>query len=54
MGRKKELKINFKCESCDYIPEPDKEQSNENWSVISTICPKCNGKIKINYENSIL
>lgn len=53
MGRKrKEIKINFKCESCGYIPESDKEKSNENWNVISLICPKCKGKIKIDYENS--
>lgn len=53
MGRKKkEFKIEFKCENCGYVPEPDKKQNNENWNIISTICPKCNGRVKIDFENS--
>jgi NAD-dependent SIR2 family protein deacetylase len=33
------------CEKCGQSPKSDKKDSNENWSVYPTVCPKCGGKI---------
>lgn len=37
--------IVMKCENCGYLPEPKKEESNENWDYYDTTCPKCGGNI---------
>lgn len=50
MARKPKIEFDFKCENCGYIPEPDKEKSNENWNVIMMICPECNGRVKMNIK----
>jgi predicted RNA-binding Zn-ribbon protein involved in translation (DUF1610 family) len=47
MVRKKKELFNFECEKCGYVPEPDKEKSNENWNVVMLTCPKCGGRIQM-------
>ena len=41
------LIIGVKCEKCGYVPAPDVEQSNKNWKVYDTICPKCGGRMSL-------
>lgn len=45
MARKPKIQFEFKCVDCGYMPEPDKEKSNENWNVINCTCPKCGGRV---------
>jgi DNA-directed RNA polymerase subunit RPC12/RpoP len=53
MARKKksEPNITYKCGDCGYIPEPNKEKSNENWTVIDLNCPECGGRIKMDFSS---
>lgn len=51
MARKPKVDFEVKCENCGYIPEPNKEKSNEHWAVFSTTCPKCGGRVKMTLNN---
>lgn len=44
------MKIFPKCKKCGYIPEPDEKDSNENWNVYNTTCPKCGGFVGLEVE----
>lgn len=50
MKKKEYPKAEFKCSTCGYVPEPDKSKSNENWNVYQTTCPKCGGRIQMNFK----
>ena len=45
MSKRKKIEFEHKCESCGHNQEPDKEKSNENWTVYSTTCSKCGGRV---------
>lgn len=49
MTRKAKKLFEFACEDCGYIPQPNKEKSNENWDVVVVVCPKCGGKVKMEF-----
>jgi Zn finger protein HypA/HybF involved in hydrogenase expression len=49
MAKKSKSLFEFTCEDCGYIPQPNKEKSNKNWDVIDVICPKCGGKVKMEF-----
>ena len=46
-ANKKKIKMEFICKSCGYKPEP---KTTGNWECVSTTCPKCGGKVGINFE----
>jgi transcription initiation factor IIE alpha subunit len=50
MAKKKTPEIMYKCKACGHVPEPDEKQSNENWKVIPTKCPKCGGQVGFDFE----
>ena len=47
MAKKLKLEFEHKCESCGHLQEPDKSKSNNNWTVYSSTCNKCGGKVKM-------
>lgn len=51
MARKRKNEFYFRCKDCKEIPEPIKEQSNENWEVIPGKCPKCGGVYEMVFED---
>lgn len=44
---KKLPEITFYCPKCGKTPPRDEKQSNENWDVIPTKCPKCKIRLEI-------
>jgi Zn finger protein HypA/HybF involved in hydrogenase expression len=50
MARKPKIEFEVKCESCGCEPEQDKNKSTENWTVFSTTCPKCGGRVKMSIK----
>jgi Zn finger protein HypA/HybF involved in hydrogenase expression len=50
MAKSKKPLFILKCKDCDYIPEEDKEKSNENWHVYDTKCPKCGKPLDMEFQ----
>ena len=51
MAQKPKIELEVRCEKCGQVPEQDKTKSNDNWNVYSTTCPKCGGRVKINFKD---
>jgi hypothetical protein len=54
MGKKgKKTEMWFGCKGCQYIPEKNKTDSNENWNVFDNRpCPQCGKEMGLNIKPS--
>jgi DNA-directed RNA polymerase subunit RPC12/RpoP len=43
------IEVEYICGKCGNKDLFDKNKSNQNWEVISMVCPKCKGRVKMNF-----
>jgi Zn finger protein HypA/HybF involved in hydrogenase expression len=50
MAKNKKPPFKLICKDCNLTPEPNKEQSNENWNVYDMKCPNCGKQLELDFQ----